>query len=100
MQKTNKCVKKSPLCLEYINGQCSSCLNGYTLANGICTDVNCSNQAEDGKCIECKGNFRVLPPLNVYLFYDSNCLVMRSSECQTCKEKYFRNLEGLCEKKP
>lgn len=92
MQKTNLCLKKSPLCLEYINGQCSSCLSGYSLKNGLCTDLNCLKNGEDEKCAECKKNFRVLAPLNVCLFYDPNCIVLDKGECQDCKEKYFRNL--------
>jgi hypothetical protein len=85
MRKINNCVKKSPLCAEYTNGQCSSCVSGYALKSGNCFDLNCLSQADDGKCVECKKNFRVLPPLNVCLFYDVNCRIMGTGDCQECK---------------
>lgn len=94
--KNNACLKVSVLCNgSNPSGACLGCINGYTLINGNCFDLNCLNQVDE-KCTQCKTNFRIVAPSNLCTFFDANCMTLGNNVCQTCVTGFAVGSSGLC----
>ncbi len=80
------------------NGQCLTCLYGFTLSNGACLDPGCQSQTLD-TCQACKSNF-VLNSDNYCEYSDANCLNPGPTRCETCRPGFFITFEGFCPRLP
>jgi hypothetical protein len=89
--KNNACA--GPInCNNTVNGACNSCITGFTLSKGACTDTsgNCATVGSNGICSTCKTGFNLVGysclPSNVTVY---GCYVFDASgTCQLCKAGY------------
>lgn len=59
--KNNACA--GPInCNSTANGACNSCIAGFTLTKGVCTDTsgNCATVGSNGICSTCKSGFNLV----------------------------------------
>ena len=79
---------------------CSKCELGFSPdENGGCSYTNNCLISEDGKCIQCKGDFYLIDSLNFckYKFSDDfkNCAEINNltGKCRFCEENFYKNID-------